>query len=156
MKGRLIRTIIHPKAIKFQAYREAFKFLAFLGVLGIAGMIFTFVVLSKQGNITAVELIISSLTVITIIVPPGLPACLSAGVVFALRKLRKGGIFCIDSQRINVCGDLDLFVFDKTGTLTEDHLNIKGVYDFKNGLLQLVQKKQDVIEDHLLVKGLFL
>ena len=156
LKGRLIRTIIHPKAIKFQAYREAYKFLAFLGILGIAGMIFTLVVLSREGNITALELIISSLSVITIIVPPGLPACLSAGVVFALRKLRKGRIFCIDSQRINVCGDLDLFVFDKTGTLTEDHLNVKGVYDFKNGLLQLVQKKQDVIEDHLLVKGLSL
>ena len=90
LKGRLIRTIIYPKAIKFQAYREAFRFLAFLGVLGIFGMIYPLFILNMGGNIDVGELIINSLDVITIIVPPGLPACLSVGIVFALRKLKKG------------------------------------------------------------------
>ena len=152
LKGRLIRTIIYPKAIKFQAYREAYRFLALLGLLGICGMIYSFVVLGKHGNASLGELFANSLDIITIIVPPGLPACLSAGVVFALRKLKKGGIFCIDSQRINVCGDINLFVFDKTGTLTEDHLDVKGVHAFEKGELLDIDNTSGN-EDLLLVQG---
>ncbi|XP_066913199.1 polyamine-transporting ATPase 13A3-like [Clytia hemisphaerica] len=153
LKGRLIRRIIHPKALKFQAYREAFRFLGFLGFLGIIGMIFSFVVLGRQGQITIGELVVNSLDVITIIVPPGLPACLSVGIIFALNKLKAHDIFCIDSQRINMCGDLNLFVFDKTGTLTEDHLEVKGVYQKEDEELVNV-RKGDQNENNLLIRGM--
>ena len=84
LKGRLIRNIVYPKEIKFLFFREAFRFLMFLGCLGVIGFIYTFVILYKQGDITIGELFFNSLDIITIIIPPGLPACLSVGVVLSL------------------------------------------------------------------------
>jgi len=151
LKGRLIRNIVYPKAINFLFFREALRFLTFLACLGVLGFIYTFIVLSKQGNTTSEEIFLNSLDIITIIVPPGLPACLSAGIVFALRKLKSNNIFCIDSQRINVCGELNLFVFDKTGTLTKDHLQVGGVYD---ALVQPLESGCSGEGNNQLVKGL--
>lgn len=54
-----------------------------------------------------------ALDVITIAVPPALPAALTTGIIYAQRRLKKKGIFCISPQRINVCGQLNLVCFDK-------------------------------------------
>lgn len=54
-----------------------------------------------------------ALDVITIAVPPALPAALTTGIMYAQRRLKKRGIFCISPQRINVCGQLNLVCFDK-------------------------------------------
>jgi cation-transporting P-type ATPase 13A2 len=59
---------------------------------------------------------------ITIAVPPALPAAMSIGVAFAVQRLRRAQIFCISPPRVNVSGMIQLMVFDKTGTLTEDGL----------------------------------
>jgi cation-transporting ATPase 13A2 len=67
------------------------------------------------------------LDLITIVVPPALPATLSIGTSFAIGRLRKLGIFCISPTRVNVGGKVNVCCFDKTGTLTEDGLDILGV-----------------------------
>lgn len=54
-----------------------------------------------------------ALDVITIAVPPALPAALTTGIIYAQRRLKKKGIFCISPQRINICGQLNLVCFDK-------------------------------------------
>ena len=72
-------------------------------------------------------IIIRALDLITIVVPPALPATLTIGTSFALSRLRKKQIFCISPQRVNVGGKLDIICFDKTGTLTEDGLDVLGV-----------------------------
>lgn len=59
------------------------------------------------------EVVKKALDVITIAVPPALPAALSTGIIYAQRRLKKKGIFCISPQRINVCGQLNLVCFDK-------------------------------------------
>ena len=59
-------------------------------------------------------------------IPPALPATITAGVVFAMKWLKKKEIFCIDLNRINVAGWISIMVFDKTGTLTEEGLSIYG------------------------------
>lgn len=71
--------------------------------------------------------VVRALDLITIVVPPALPATLSIGTNFALSRLRKKKIFCISPQRVNVGGKLDVVCFDKTGTLTEDGLDVLGV-----------------------------
>lgn len=68
-----------------------------------------------------------ALDLITIVVPPALPATLTIGTNFALSRLKKKQIFCISPQRVNVGGKLDVVCFDKTGTLTEDGLDVLGV-----------------------------
>lgn len=69
-----------------------------------------------------------ALDLITIVVPPALPATLTIGTNFALSRLKKKQIFCISPQRVNVGGKLDIVCFDKTGTLTEDGLDVLGVH----------------------------
>jgi cation-transporting ATPase 13A2 len=72
-------------------------------------------------------ILIRALDLITVVVPPALPATLSIGTSFALNRLRRSGIFCISPNRINVAGKINVCCFDKTGTLTEDGLDILGV-----------------------------
>ena len=67
------------------------------------------------------------LDIITIVVPPALPAAMTVGTYYAQNRLKKLKIFCISPQRINVCGKLKLVCFDKTGTLTEDGLDLYGL-----------------------------
>jgi cation-transporting ATPase 13A3/4/5 len=72
-------------------------------------------------------IVIRALDLITVVVPPALPATLSIGISFAIGRLRKFGIFCISPSRVNVGGKINVCCFDKTGTLTEDGLDILGV-----------------------------
>lgn len=62
---------------------------------------------------TWVELVIRSLDIVTIAVPPALPAAITTGTIYAQSRLKKQGIFCISPPRINVCGKVSLFCFDK-------------------------------------------
>jgi P-type E1-E2 ATPase len=71
-------------------------------------------------------IIVRALDLITIIVPPALPATLTIGTSFALSRLRKREIFCISPNRVNVAGTVDIMCFDKTGTLTEEGLDVLG------------------------------
>ena len=68
------------------------------------------------------EIVDRSLDLITITVPPALPAAMTVGVMFAVKRLRKAKLFCISPPRINIAGRVNLMVFDKTGTLTEEGL----------------------------------
>lgn len=67
-----------------------------------------------------------SLDLVTITVPPALPAAMTVGTVFAINRLKRKKIFCISPPRVNVSGRVNLMVFDKTGTLTEDGLQVFG------------------------------
>ncbi|KAM9844901.1 polyamine-transporting ATPase 13A3-like [Aulostomus maculatus] len=131
-KGQLVRSILYPKPTDFKLYRDAYLFLLCLvGVAGI-GFIYT-IVLSVMNKVPAHTIIVESLDIITITVPPALPAAMTAGIVYAQRRLKRVGIFCISPQRINMCGQLNLVCFDKTGTLTEDGLDLWGIQRAENG-----------------------
>ncbi|CAG8531740.1 8564_t:CDS:10, partial [Racocetra fulgida] len=78
-------------------------------------------------GVNAVIIILRALDLITIVVPPALPATMSIGTNFAIGRLKKAGIFCISPPRVNVGGKLNVMCFDKTGTLTEDGLDVLGV-----------------------------
>ena len=67
-----------------------------------------------------------SLDLITITVPPALPAAMTCGTVFAISRLKKSKIFCISPPRVNLAGRVTTFAFDKTGTLTEEGLSVQG------------------------------
>lgn len=89
---------------------------------------------SKAGNIGSHFLqvkwhtiVLRALDLITVVVPPALPATLSIGTSFAISRLRKANIFCISPNRVNVGGKVNVVCFDKTGTLTEEGLDVLGV-----------------------------
>ncbi|XP_021171298.2 probable cation-transporting ATPase 13A3 isoform X2 [Fundulus heteroclitus] len=131
-KGQLVRSILYPKPTDFKLYRDAYLFLLCLVAVAGIGFIYT-IVLSIMNKVPAKTIIIESLDIITITVPPALPAAMTAGIVYAQRRLKRVGIFCISPQRINMCGQLNLVCFDKTGTLTEDGLDLWGIQRADNG-----------------------
>lgn len=141
-KGALIRSMLYPKPMGFKFYRDSMRF---IGVLtGIAGLGFCasavqFVRLGVKWH----TILIRALDLITVVVPPALPATLSIGTSFAISRLRKLGIYCISPARVNVAGKVNVCCFDKTGTLTEDGLDILGV----RGPDRHVNRFGELIED---------
>uniref|UniRef100_A0A3Q4B2C0 P-type ATPase A domain-containing protein n=1 Tax=Mola mola TaxID=94237 RepID=A0A3Q4B2C0_MOLML len=138
-KGQLVRSILYPKPTDFKLYRDAYLFL--LCLVAVAGIGFVYsIVLSIMNEVSAKTIIIESLDIITITVPPALPAAMTAGIVYAQRRLKNSGIFCISPKRINICGQINLVCFDKTGTLTEDGLDLLGVQRVENGSFLLSEE----------------
>jgi len=89
-----------------------------------------------------------TLDLVTIVVPPALPAAMTVGIVFAQKRLRRQSIFCISPRSINLCGAINTFCFDKTGTLTEDGLDMWGVIPVQDRwyLSYLMSASSDVLE----------
>ncbi|RAL08393.1 putative P-type ATPase [Aspergillus homomorphus CBS 101889] len=125
-KGALIRTMLFPKPSGFKFYRDSFRYISVMGLVAILGFIASFVNFVRLG-LPWQFIIVRALDLITIVVPPALPATLSIGTNFALSRLKNHKIFCISPQRVNVGGKLDIICFDKTGTLTEDGLDVLGI-----------------------------
>lgn len=101
------------------------KFVFLMAMMAIVGFCSTLPLMIASGQTTE-SLIDHSLDLITITVPPALPAAMSCGMIFAINRLKKINIFCISPPRINVAGSVETFVFDKTGTLTEEGLSVFG------------------------------
>ncbi|XP_048839261.1 cation-transporting ATPase 13A2 isoform X2 [Brienomyrus brachyistius] len=127
-KGDLISSILFPLPINFRFYQDSMKFLLILGALALIGTIYSTVILSISMT-PWVEVVIRALDIVTIVVPPALPAAMTTGTIYAQRRLKRHGVFCISPPRINVCGKISLCCFDKTGTLTEDGLDVWGVLE---------------------------
>ncbi|XP_055521214.1 polyamine-transporting ATPase 13A3-like [Leucoraja erinacea] len=124
-KGQLVCSILFPKAADFKLYRDAYRFLLGLVAVAAVGMVYSIVHSCQMGEDVG-TIIVKTLDIITITVPPALPAAMTAGIIYAQQRLRKQRIYSINPQRINMCGQLNLVCFDKTGTLTEDGLDVSG------------------------------
>ncbi|CAG8502981.1 984_t:CDS:10, partial [Cetraspora pellucida] len=125
-KGSLIRSMLFPKPHKFKFYRDSFRFIGVLAIIAAIGFLISTYNFVRLG-VNAVLIILRALDLITIVVPPALPATMTIGTNFAIGRLKKAGIFCISPPRVNVGGKLNVMCFDKTGTLTEDGLDVLGV-----------------------------
>ncbi|KAM5248693.1 polyamine-transporting ATPase 13A2 [Ctenodactylus gundi] len=125
-KGGLVSSILHPRPINFKFYKHSIKFVAALSVLALLGTIYSIFVLHRN-QVPVSEIVIRALDLVTVVVPPALPAAMTVCTLYAQSRLRAQGIFCIHPLRINLGGKLQLVCFDKTGTLTEDGLDVMGV-----------------------------
>lgn len=125
-KGALIRSMLFPKPSGFKFYRDSFRYIsvmAGIAAIGFSASLINFIRLGLQWHL----IVVRALDLITIVVPPALPATLTIGTNFALSRLKAKSIFCISPQRVNVGGKLDVMCFDKTGTLTEEGLDVLGL-----------------------------
>ncbi|TQS36863.1 hypothetical protein Golomagni_02679 [Golovinomyces magnicellulatus] len=130
VKGALVRSILFPKPSGFSFYRDSFRYIsvmACIACLGFIASLINFIRLQLEWGL----IIVRALDLITIVVPPALPATLTIGTNFALSRLKAKKIFCISPQRVNVGGKLNVICFDKTGTLTEDGLDVLGIRIFQ-------------------------
>lgn len=125
-KGALVRSMLFPKPSGFKFYRDSFRYITVMAGVAVVAFIVSFVNFIRLG-LSWHLIIVRALDLITIVVPPALPATLTIGINFAISRLKKRQIFCISPQRVNVGGKLDIMCFDKTGTLTEEGLDVLGV-----------------------------
>ncbi|XP_077343608.1 putative cation-transporting ATPase 13A4 [Lithobates pipiens] len=134
-KGDMVRSILYPKPLNFKLDRDVRWFYIFLACLAIIGVIYA-VTIYVQRKVPAWRIIVESLVLIICAVSPVIPAALMVGILYAKRRLRKKRVYCVSPDRINMCGQINLFCFDKTGTLTEDGLDLMGVIPSKNACFQ--------------------
>jgi cation-transporting ATPase 13A2 len=131
-KGALVRSMLFPKPSGFKFYRDSFRYISVMALIAGLGFVASFINFVRLG-LEWHLIIVRALDLITIVVPPALPATLTIGTNFALSRLKAKKIFCISPQRVNVGGKLDVICFDKTGTLTEDGLDVLGVHVVQRG-----------------------
>nr|KAF6377217.1 ATPase cation transporting 13A2 [Myotis myotis] len=111
-KGGLVSSILHPRPINFKFYKHSIKFVAALSVLALLGTIYSIFILHRN-RVPVNEIVIRALDLVTVVVPPALPAAMTVCTLYAQSRLRSQGIFCIHPLRINLGGKLRLVCFDK-------------------------------------------
>lgn len=137
-KGELVKSILFPQPIGFRFYEDSIKFVMALFCIAGFGMVYC-VKLYMSRNTEIETIVLRTLDIITIVIPPALPLAMTAGTVYSQARLRKLNIFCISPHRINVCGKLKMVCFDKTGTLTDDGLTMDGCIPCHNGEFQTTE-----------------
>ena len=126
VRGNLIRSVIYPKEGDKSFLVDSFKFLKIIGIIFAFGFLvilpikITRIVKSDEKK----ELITDVLDLLTQAIPPELPLCLGICLGIAQKRCKEKRIICINKEKINSAGKINVCVFDKTGTLTKDHLNI--------------------------------
>ncbi|KRY19137.1 putative cation-transporting ATPase W08D2.5 [Trichinella patagoniensis] len=125
-KGQLVRSIMYPKPVDFEFTKDLLRFVGVLALIASVGIIYTIVLMTIRGSNIG-KIFVRALDLITICVPPALPAAMTMGVIAAESRLKKKHIYCISPNTVNTCGGINVVCFDKTGTLTEDGLDFLGI-----------------------------
>ncbi|KAK0175752.1 hypothetical protein PV327_009479 [Microctonus hyperodae] len=138
-KGGLVRSIMYPPPVDFKFEQDSYKFVILLAFIASIGVIYT-IVTKVIRNVTIGRITLEALDLITVVVPPALPAAMTVGRLVAQSRLEKKRIYCTSPRAINVSGSIDCICFDKTGTLTEDGLDMWGVVSVAEGKFQVYTK----------------
>ncbi|XP_071502237.1 polyamine-transporting ATPase 13A3-like [Diadema antillarum] len=137
-KGALVHSILYPKPMDFKLHRDAIRFVGVLALIALVGAVYVITIKILHHAKTR-DTVLKALDIFTVAVSPALPAALTIGLVYAQKRLKRLGIFCISPQRINLSGMMDVICFDKTGTLTEDHLELLAVSPVKTDSFVIVE-----------------
>ncbi|XP_018331262.1 probable cation-transporting ATPase 13A3 isoform X2 [Agrilus planipennis] len=132
MKGELVKSMLFPAPIKIQFYKDSAKFLLFLSIIAAGGMAYCTYLYHKRGA-DLEYIIIRTLDIVTIVVPPALPAAMTISIAYSQSRLKHLNIFCTSPPRINLAGKIKLACFDKTGTLTEDGVQLNSIIPSVDG-----------------------
>ncbi|KAL6926561.1 hypothetical protein ACO0SA_004741 [Hanseniaspora valbyensis] len=149
-KGSLIRSMVFPSTSTGNSgekdmTKQAYKYIFYMTLLALFGFIFS-AINFKRLHLSTKLIIVRALDIVTIVVPPGLPATLSVAVTFSISRLKnKCNIFCIRPTKINGAGGVSVWVFDKTGTLTGEGLVVKGIIENNEDLNDIGDNDDDDI-----------
>ncbi|XP_011865400.1 PREDICTED: probable cation-transporting ATPase 13A3 [Vollenhovia emeryi] len=152
-RGALIAAILYPPPADFKFDKDSYKFIGILAFIATCGFIYT-VILKVSRGILAGDIAIKALDIITIVIPPALPAAMTVGKLYAQARLKRAQIYCINNRVINVSGSINCVCFDKTGTLTENGLDMWGVVPCTNGVLAEAETDIPKLKGHALFEGM--
>ena len=86
-KGQLIRSILFPKINSFNFFHESIKFLLAISIFSFSGLLYTLIsYVNLEEDMW--DTILTCLDLITIIIPPSLPTCITIGVGFSLKRFK--------------------------------------------------------------------
>ena len=155
LRGRMLKAMRYPPPLPSvdELRIDALIFMGVLGVISIVGFIATLALLPSS---SLLALFVRAGDLVTVVLPPALPASLALGTGFALRRLAQRGIICTAGvmnsggggkaigSPVNLAGRVQMVLFDKTGTLTEDSLDVLWVSEAKHsnshpGVVRLMQ-----------------
>lgn len=128
--GNLVRSILYPPPVDFRFEKDSYKFIGVLSGFALVGFLYTLVtkvaglfeekavcfiadLFQIMRGVLLRDIIFQALDLVTIVVPPALPAAMTVGSLFAQVALRKKNIFCISPRTINVSGSINCVCFDK-------------------------------------------
>ena len=113
-KGQLLRSILFPREHSQSFISDSLKLIAVMLAACMGVFIWAAVVLVQVGA-EPQRIVVRFFDMITVAVPPALPACLTIATVFSIGRLRKKAIYVTGPHTITVAGQLDIICFDKTG-----------------------------------------
>nr|CAD7602595.1 unnamed protein product [Timema genevievae] len=111
-KGSLVRSIMYPPPVDFKFEHDSYRFVELLAAIASIGFCYTVITKFMRG-ISLSTIALEALDLITIVVPPALPAAMTVGRFYAQSRLETKGIYCISPRTINVSGSIDCVCFDK-------------------------------------------
>ncbi|XP_058794297.1 polyamine-transporting ATPase 13A3-like [Phymastichus coffea] len=152
-KGSLVAAILYPPPTDFKFDQDSYKLIAILIAVAFVGFFYTLATMIERGN-TVTNIAIKTLTVFTIVIPPALPSVMAVGKMYAIFRLKKRKIYCINTRAINISGSIDCVCFDKTGTLTEDGLDMMGIVMYEDNELHQLEKDVTKLENTRIFKGM--
>lgn len=114
-KGSLVRSILHPAPVDFEFERDSYKFVQVLACIAAIGFIYTVYIKVTRGH-TIDTILKKAFDLITVVVPPALPAAMTIGQMYGQSRLKKHHIYCISPRSINVAGSINCVCFDKVCT----------------------------------------
>ena len=129
VKGNLIRALLNPKRAQFKFLDDARKFVYFIVIIGICGMIYYIIIFHTvlsdvNWNPTVVFYRVMFILMGTI--KPTIPLTIFAGLDYASYRLRRKNIYALNAYKISEAGLVKFICFDKTGTLTERNVVTAG------------------------------
>ncbi|EPX73268.1 Ca2/Mn2 transporting P-type ATPase P5 type Cta5 [Schizosaccharomyces octosporus yFS286] len=126
-RGQLIRDLLYPHTRVSQLYKDSMSFLKLMITFSLFFVLFLSLYLYKH-HASFSHILLRSLDVVTILIPPALPATLSIGIANAIYRLSQKYILTSNPECISTAGNTDIFVFDKTGTITEENVQLSCTY----------------------------
>ena len=122
VRGNLIRSVIYPKEGDQSFLVDSFKFLKIIGIIFALGFLVILPIKIKrifnsdEKKELIGELFTDILDLLTQAIPPELPLCLGICLGIAQKRCKEKRIICINKEKINSAGKINVCVFDKTGT----------------------------------------
>ena len=101
-KGSIIREILYPTDLNFKFEAESEKFILLGVIIAIFASAIVLPIMVAKGDETLKFMVVCTLDMFSYTVPPALPAALTAGTFFAIKRLKRSNIFCISPMRVNL------------------------------------------------------
>ncbi|KAJ3091418.1 hypothetical protein HK102_000644, partial [Quaeritorhiza haematococci] len=107
-KGALFRSILFPPPLSLSFQTSSTKYLLILTLISFIALLHRIITATTIHSLPLIEILLSSLDLVTIAVPPALPLVLTVGVGVAVERLRRRWkVFCVEPGRVVVAGGVD-------------------------------------------------